>query len=313
MSKKIRGNLMLLLTAFIWGLAFVAQISGTKEIGAFTFNFSRNLVAGLSLVVLIQLWPYIIKIPLKKETKDIKKSTLIGGVICGIVLTIAMSFQQLGLTGTGATTAAKAGFITSLYIIIVPLTGIFIGKKISIKVWLCVFLATVGLYLLSITQGISIEMGDLLVLISAFFYALHILVIDYFSPRANGVKLSMIQFFVAAFLSGIVMLLIEDVSIELIFKSALPILYAGMLSSGVGYTLQIIAQKDTEATMASLIMSLESVFAVLAGVLILGERLSLRESVGCLIMFTAIILAQIPSRTEKVKDDTAEIGYVINE
>lgn len=313
MSKKIRGNLMLLLTAFIWGLAFVAQISGTKEIGAFTFNFSRNLVAGLSLVVLIQLWPYIIKIPLKKETKDIKKSTLIGGVICGIVLTIAMSFQQLGLTGTGATTAAKAGFITSLYIIIVPLTGIFIGKKISIKVWLCVFLATVGLYLLSITQGISIEMGDLLVLISAFFYALHILVIDYFSPRANGVKLSMIQFFVAAFLSGIVMLLIEDVSIELIFKSALPILYAGMLSSGVGYTLQIIAQKDTEATMASLIMSLESVFAVLAGVLILGERLSLRESIGCLIMFTAIILAQIPSRSEKAKNDTAEVGYVINE
>lgn len=312
MSKKIRANLMLLLTAFIWGLAFVAQISGAKEIGAFTFNFARNIVAGFSLLLLLQIWPYIMKRPIEKQTNNMKKSTLLGGVICGLVLMLGMSFQQLGLTGIHATTAGKAGFITALYIVLVPLTGIFIGKKISLKIWLCVLLATLGLYLLSIKQGFSIQIGDLLVLISAFFYALHILVIDYFSPKADGVKLSMIQFFVAALLSGLVMIFVEEFSLALILKSSIPILYAGMLSSGVGYTLQIIAQKDTEPAMASLIMSLESVFAVLAGVLILGERLTLKESIGCIIMFAAIMLAQIPSKAEKT-EETALNPKFINE
>lgn len=299
MSRKIRGNLMLLLTAFIWGLAFVAQISGAKEIGAFTFNFSRNIVAGFSLLVLIWLWPYIMKKPKEKESQAINKSTIIGGVICGITLTIAMSFQQLGLSGARATTAGKGGFITALYIVIVPLAGIFIGKKVKLKTWLCVLLATIGLYLLSIEEGFSIQIGDLLVLISAFFYALHILVIDNFSPKSNGVKLSMIQFFVAAIISGIIMIMIEEVSFGSILNSIIPILYAGMFSSGIGYTLQIVAQKDTDPTMASLILSLESVFAVLAGVVILGERLSLRETIGCIIMFLAIVLAQIPSRPRR--------------
>lgn len=289
---------MLLLTAFIWGFAFVAQISGSQTIGAFTFNFSRNLVAGFSLLILIQIWPYIMKKPMAKDTEKIKNSTIIGGIICGTVLTVAMSFQQLGLSGSNATTAGKAGFITALYIVLVPLTGIFIGKKINIRIWLCVCLATLGLYLLSINRGFSIQIGDLLVLISAFFYALHILVIDYFSPRANGVKLSMVQFFIAALLSGTIMLFIEDLSWNNILNSAIPILYAGMFSSAIGYTLQIVAQKDTDPTMASLIMSLESVFAVLAGAIILGERLSLREAIGCAIMFLAIILAQMPSRLE---------------
>lgn len=241
------------------------------------------------------------KKPMEKETDKIKKSTMVGGVVCGIVLTVAMTFQQLGLSGGNATTAGKASFITALYIVLVPLTGVFIGKRISVRIWICVFLAIIGLYLLSIKQGFSIQIGDLLVLTSAFFYALHILVIDYFSPKAKGVKLSMIQFFVATFLSGTVMLLIEEISWDFLLRSAIPILYAGMLSSGVGYTLQIIAQKDTEPTMASLIMSLESVFAVLAGAMILGERLSLREGVGCIIMFVAIMLAQIPSRAEIIK------------
>ncbi len=295
MSKKMRGNLMLLFTAFIWGASFVAQISGTKTIGTFTFNFSRNVVASFSLFVLIQLWPYIMKTPMKKETDKIKKYTIWGGLACGTVLTFAMSFQQLGLTGPNATTAGKAGFITALYIVLVPLTGIFIGKKISIKTWACVFLATIGLYLLSIKQGFSIQSGDLLVLVSAFFYALHILIIDYFSPKSNGVKLSMIQFIMAAFLSGIIMLIVEDVVWMDVFDSVIPILYEGMFTSGVGFTLQIIAQKDTEPTMASLILSLESVFAVLAGAIILGERLSSREAIGATIMFVAIVLAQIPS------------------
>lgn len=301
MTRKMRGNLMLLFTAFIWGASFVAQISGTKEIGVFTFNFSRNIVAGFSLLILLQLWPYIMKNPVKKETEGVKKYNIMGGIACGIVLTMAMTFQQVGLTGPNATTAGKAGFITALYIVLVPLTGIFIGKKISLKTWLCVFLATIGLYLLSIKQGFSIQIGDLMVLISAFFYALHILIIDYFSPKANGVKMSMIQFFVAAILSGLVMLIVEDIVWADILSSAIPILYAGMMSSAVGFTLQIIAQKDTEPTMASLILSLESVFAVLAGAVILGERLSLREAIGCLIMLVAIMLAQIPSKAERAE------------
>lgn len=301
MSKKVLGNLMLLLTSFIWGLSFVAQISGTKEIGAFTFNFSRNIVAGFSLLILIRIWPYIMKKPIKEETKDIKKSTIRGGIACGMALTVAMSFQQMGLSGPNATTAGKAGFITALYIVLVPLTGIFIGKKISIRVWICVFLATIGLYLLSINQGFYIQIGDLMVLVSAFFYALHILIIDYFSPKANGLRLSMIQFFVAAFLSAIVMLVIEDIVWSDILSSAIPILYAGMISSGIGYTLQIIAQKDTDPTMASLILSLESVFAVLAGAVILGERLNLREGFGSIIMLVAIMLAQLPSKVQRVE------------
>lgn len=301
MSRKMRGNLMLLFTAFIWGISFVAQISGTKEIEAFTFNFSRNIVAGFSLLALIQFWPYIMKKPMNKDTEKMKRATIMGGVACGVALTVAMSFQQLGLSGANPTTAGKAGFITALYIILVPLTGIFIGKRISIRIWLYVFLATTGLYLLSIKQGFSIQIGDLLVLVSAFFYALHILIIDHFSPKSNGVKLSMIQFFVAAFLSGIAMLLIEEVIWNNVLSSAVPILYAGMISSGVGYTLQIIGQKDTDPTMASLILSLESVFAVLAGAVILGERFNLREGIGCIIMFIAIILAQIPSKSQRKK------------
>lgn len=295
MSKKLRGNLMLLFTAFIWGASFVAQITGTKEIGPFTFNFFRNIVASFSLFILIQFWPYIMKSPLKKMSDEMRKSTIIGGIACGIALTFAMSFQQLGLTGANATTAGKAGFITALYIILVPLAGIFIGKKINIKTWACIFLATSGLYSLSIKQGLSIQSGDLLVLGSAFFYALHILIIDYYSPKSNGVKLSIIQFMVVAVISGIIMLLVENIVWRDVLDSAIPILYAGMISSGIGYTFQIIGQKDTNPTMASLILSLESVFAVLAGAMILGERLSTREASGCITMFIAIVLAQTPS------------------
>lgn len=301
MSKKMRGNLMLMLTALIWGTSFVAQKSGTEEIGTFTFNFSRNIVAGISLLILIKIWPYIMRSPLKKETEEVKRTTIIGGIACGIVLTVAMSFQQLGLTGPDATTAGKAGFITTLYIVLVPLAGIFIGKKINIKTWVGVFLATIGLYLLSIQQGFYIQPGDFMVFISAFFYALHILIIDHFSPKTNGVKLSMIQFFIAALLSGILMVFVEDVVWKDVLATAIPILYAGMISSGIGFTLQIIGQRDTEPTIASLILSLEAVFAVMAGAIFLGERLSLREAIGTSIMLIAIILVQIPSRAERVK------------
>lgn len=296
MKKKSRGNLILLITSIIWGTAFVAQVSGAREIGPFTFNFFRNVIAGGSLFVLIKLWPFITRKPLVEDSTVSKKDTLKGGILCGIVLMGGMSFQQLGLSGAHATSAGKAGFITALYIILVPLTGIFIKKHISARLWLCVILATIGLYLLSVQEGLSIAFGDFLVLISALFYALHILVIDHFSDRVNGVKMSMVQFFVAAILSGILMGLLEEVSLDQVRGGLIPIIYAGFFSSCIGYTFQIIGQRDTDPTMASLILSLESVFAVIAGVLILNEKLSLREAIGCLIMFMAIVLAQLPDR-----------------
>nr|WP_255702423.1 DMT family transporter [Peptoniphilus sp. KCTC 25270] len=289
----MRGNLMLTLTAFIWGTAFVAQISGGDHIGPFAFNFSRNIIATLFLFILIQVWPMIMKRPIDVETEEMKRPTLIGGIACGVILTAAMAFQQVGIVYT---TAGKAGFITSLYIVLVPLAGIFLGKRIGFRIWFCVALAAVGLYMLSIKAGFTMQFGDLLILICAFCYTLHILVIDYFSPKSHGTKLSMIQFLVAGILSGIIMLFLEDISMENVMNAAIPILYTGVLSSGVGYTFQILAQKDTDPTTASLLMSLESVFAVLAGAVLLGERLSIREGMGCILMFVAIILAQIPMK-----------------
>lgn len=298
MKSSLRGNILLLITAFIWGFAFVAQKSGTS-IGAFTFNFSRNVVAGVFLLLVVLLIPKLFP-KMNQEQNENPKLLLQGGIACGAVLFLSMSLQQIGLAYT---TAGKSGFITALYIIIVPLLGIFIGKRVSLRMWICVFMAAVGLYLLSINKdvGFKISKGDFFVLLCAFGFALHILVIDYFSPKVNGIKMSCIQFFVAAILSGIVMLLFEKFQWSDVKEVLFPIFFAGVMSSGFGFTFQIIAQKDTHPTIASLIMSLESVFAVLGGALLLGERLTTRELIGCIIMFIAIILAQIPEKKKREK------------
>ncbi|MDO5301382.1 MAG: DMT family transporter [Tissierellia bacterium] len=299
MSKTLRSNLMLLITAMIWGAAFVAQVSGMDHLGTFTFNFCRNIIAGVTLLLVLYFWPKIFGKPLEPVDPSKRKSTIRGGVACGAALFFAMSFQQLGIQ-FGAT-AGKAGFITALYIIIVPLLGIFLGKKVGLRLWACVALGAVGLYLLTMRgDSLRMNLGDFLILICAVLYSGHILVIDHYSPKSNGVAMSMIQFFVAAVLSAIVMIFAEKVSWEAIVNGALPILYAGVLSSGVGYTFQILVQKDTDPTIASLLMSLESVFAVLAGALLLGERLTSREAIGCIIMFAAIVIAQLPSRKKAV-------------
>ncbi|MEG0829452.1 MAG: DMT family transporter [Anaerovoracaceae bacterium] len=301
MTHKLRGNLMLLLTAIIWGSSFVAQRAGMDSIGPFTFNGLRSILGGLVLIPVIFLMMKINK-PVgeeKKRTLEEKKASrktlIIGGISCGIALFIASSLQQMGLVHT---TAGKAGFITALYIVLVPILGLFIGKRVRPIVWICVLLAVVGLYLLCISDGFSIGKGDLLVIACAVVFSIHILIIDHFSPKVDGVTMSCIQFFVCGIISIVPMFALETPNLASIMECWLPICYAGILSCGVAYTLQIVAQKNTDPTIASLLLSLESVFAVIAGVIILHEHISSKELMGCAIMFIAIILAQVPSKAE---------------
>lgn len=290
MSKRMQGNIMLLITAMIWGSAFVAQSKGMEYIGPFTFNVMRNFIGGIVLLPVIALFSRGKKYE-PEEKKQLNKNTLIGGVCCGLVLFLASSFQQYGLVHT---TAGKAGFITALYIVIVPLLGVFMGKRVPKIIWGCVALAIAGFWLLCIKEGFTVGLGDLMVLICALFYSVHIVTIDHFSPKVDGVKMSCIQFFTAGVVSIIPMLLWEEPQASAIMDAIWTILYAGVLSSGVAYTFQIIAQRHTEPTVATLLMSLESVFAALSGWLILNERLLPRELLGCALVFIAVILAQIP-------------------
>lgn len=219
-----------------------------------------------------------------------------GGLCCGVILTLSTSLQQIGIKYTSA---GKAGFITALYILIVPLLGMLLGKKVGIRTWIGVALAVVGMYLLCIKEGFSISYGDFMVLLCALVFSLHILAVDYFSPRVDGIRLSCIQFFVCGCISAFPMLLWEQPEISQIIQAWQPLVYAGVLSSGVAYTLQIVTQKHLNPTVASLLMSLESVFAVLTGWLVLNERLSPKELLGCVLVFTAIILAQLPQKQKK--------------
>ena len=297
MGKKLQGTMMLLLTALIWGSSFVAQRAGMEYIGPFTFNGIRSLIGGLVLIPVIFLFSKEKNAELTEaEKKAGKKTLLLGGILCGIVLFAASSLQQIGMVYT---TAGKAGFITALYIVLVPILGVFIRKKVKPIVWLCVILAVAGLYLLCMTDGLSLGRGDLLVLLCAFAFSIHILVIDYFAPRTDGVALSCIQFFVCGILSLFPMFLAETPVWFAILDCWIPILYAGVLSCGVAYTLQILAQKHTDPTVASLLLSLESVFAAIAGAIILHEQLAPRELAGCVLLFAAIIIAQLPSKTER--------------
>lgn len=291
---RIKGNLLLLMTALIWGLAFVAQISGMDFIGPFAFNFARNIVASITLGVFVFLRN---RQEGEQKNENTEDKTIIGGIWTGIALALAMAFQQLGIMESSA---GKAGFITALYIVIVPVLGVFIGKSVSSRKWIAVILATIGLYLLTVKQGFTINRGDILLFICAVFYSFHILVIDYFSPKSDPFKLSMIQFIVAAVVSGVFMVFFETGTWSQIVSAWIPLLYLGIMSSGVGYTVQVYAQKFTDPTSASLILSLESVFAALFGGLILGERLAAQELIGAAIMFSAIILSQLPQR-ERIK------------
>ena len=295
MSKKMRGNLMLLLTALIWGTAFVAQSAGMDHVQPFTYNGIRTLIGGLVLIPVILLFDRLKPAesrPSAEEQRVINKNSLLGGVCCGVVLCVASCFQQFGVS---MTTAGKAGFITALYIIIVPLMGVFIKKKIPKIIWLCVAIAVAGFYLLCVKEGFSIGTGDLLVLCCAFFFSIHIMVIDHFTAgKVDGVRMSCVQFLVAGIMAIVLMFLFEEPTLASVWNARVSILYAGVMSCGVAYTLQILGQKDTDPTTATLLMSLESVFAALSGWVLLHESLSLKEIFGCALVFVAVILAQIP-------------------
>ena len=298
MNKFIlRQSLLLLLTATIWGVAFVAQSVGMDYVGPFTFNVMRSIIGGVVLLPCIAL---LGKINGKSNTEAAKKmdgkerkTLFIGGIACGVLLCIASNLQQFGIMYTSV---GKAGFITAMYIVVVPVLGIFLRKKVSGKVWCGVGIAVAGLYLLCMKEsGFSVQKGDFLLMLCALAFSLHILVIDYFSPKADGVKLSCIQFFTCGILSGVGMVLTEKPQLTSILAAWMPILYAGVMSCGVAYTLQIIGQKGLNPATASLLMSLESVFSVLAGWILLHQALSARELSGCILMFAAIVLVQLPN------------------
>lgn len=301
-TEGIRNSFLLLLTAIIWGSAFVAQSVGMDYVEPFTFTFARSILGGIVLLPCVLLLKKIAsRESAEARVKKIKitKSEWLGGICCGIALFAASNFQQIGITHT---TVGKAGFITALYVVIVPILGLFMKKRVSFLIWICVALSVVGLYLLCMPQGgFALAYGDLLVLICAVLFSFHIMIIDYFSPKGNGVVISCIQFFVCGVLSGIVMLFMEHPSFGNIMEAKWSILYAGVLSSGVAYTLQVVAQRGVNPTVASLILCLESVVAVLAGWMILGDKLTTRELIGCIFMFVAIVLAQLPTPKKERK------------
>ncbi len=286
----LRQSMILFMAAAIWGFAFVAQSVGMDYVGPYTFVTARNVVA---LAVLLP-WVAAARRQRKKggQRRSGRRSLIYGGVCCGICLFAASALQQFGMKYT---TVGKAGFITAMYIVLVPVFGIFAKKKTGVKVWIAVAAALAGLYLLCMTKGdFQLQKGDVCILGCAAVFALHILVVDHFSPLVDGVELSCVQFAVNAVLGTVLMLLLEQPRMADLLAAWLPIVYAGALSSGVGYTFQIIGQKGMNPTVASLILSLESVISVLAGWLLLHQALTARELAGCALVFAAIILVQLP-------------------
>lgn len=321
---QIRNSLLLLLTAAIWGVAFVAQSVGMDYVGPLTFNCVRSLLGGIVLIPCIWFLDRLrVSAPeesrkmrqdiFQKENVSDRTKLLTGGLVCGILLCLATNFQQVGIAYT---TVGKAGFITAFYIIIVPLLGLFFHRKCGLTVWIGVFLALAGLYCLCITDTsvlseaermiswLPVGKGDFLVFIGALLFSLHIMAIDHFTEQVDGVKMSCIQFWVCGILSGIGMFLTEEPHMAEILTAWQPIAYAGILSCGVAYTLQIVGQKGMNPTVAALILSLESVISVLAGLVLLGQQMTVRESLGCILMFAAIVLAQIPQRKKEYENSS---------
>lgn len=310
--RQLGNGTLLLLTALIWGVAFVAQCVGMDYIGPFTFNCIRFLIGGVVLLPVIAVMHKkkrgvkeqnnVQEETAQKETdqasKEYRRNTILGGICCGFFLCMGSTFQQFGIIQTSV---GKAGFITALYIVIVPLLGVFFKKKINGLLLIATGIALCGFYFLCISEKTGINQGDLLLLVCSVLFSFHILVIDYFSPKGDAVQISCIQFFTSGVISAIGMLLFEKPDLAAILTAYIPILYAGIMSCGVAYTLQIVGQKNMNPTVASLILCLESVFSVLAGWLILGQKLSLRETIGCILVFCAVILAQLPMRAKKQK------------
>lgn len=298
---RLRANLLLLLTAVIWGFAFVAQRSGMEHVGPFTFNAIRFLIGALALI------PLMTSLDRRREARVVvplrDRSLLIGGLLAGFVIFAAATLQQVGIVYT---TAGKAGFITSLYVVLVPVLGLALGHRPSAAVWVGATLAAIGLYFLTIQEGLTIAWGDLLVLIGAFLWAGHVLLIGHLSPGTDPVKLAFLQFMACAALSAVAAALSETVTADAVRAALVPILYAGIMSVGVGYTLQVVAQGYTRPADTAIILSLEAVFAVVGGWILLGEELSLRALFGCGLMLAGILISQILGKPE---DAAVEISH----
>jgi drug/metabolite transporter (DMT)-like permease len=287
----MKSNILLLITATIWGFAFVAQRAGMEFVGPFTFNAIRFALGGISLTPLLLL-------NRKRKFKQSNSSLLqnkyyvLGGISAGIILFLGSTFQQTGIVYT---TAGKAGFITGLYIIIVPVFGLIFKQQTSFGTWIGAAIAVAGLYLLSIKEGLSIELGDLLVLISAFFWASHVILIGFISSKTDPIQLAFFQFLICSFLSLIAAVITEVSTIQNIMDASMPILYAGICSVGIAYTLQVVAQREAHPSHAAIIMSLEAVFAVIGGWLVLGEIIPMKGLIGCALMLAGMIFSQLSS------------------
>lgn len=307
---QVKGVVLLLITALIWGVSFVSQSVGMELVEGFTFSGIRTFLGAIVLL------PFIIVRDRnknkkmndveQKENKRLNKKTLCSGIILGIVFCTASNFQQFAFNYSSS---GKIAFITAIYMFFVPLLGLFFKKRVPCMTWICVIIGFIGLYFLCIDPrnlGV-INKGDILAFVCAILFAIHILMIERYAPDVDGMKLSCIQFFVSGVISCVLMFIFETPEISAIKNAAIPLLYSGVLSCSLAYTLQIIGQKYTEATVASLLMSMESVFAVLAAAVILNEMLSGREIAGCVIMFIAIILSQFSGIIGSEKTKVAEL------
>lgn len=292
-----RSNLLLILASIIWGCAFVAQNVGMNYIGPWTFSTIRFLIAGFSLLAIIPILDKKRTHVIRPKTKGEKQKLLLGSVLCGLALSIGSIVQQIAML---TVPVAKAGFLTTLYVLFVPIITLLFGKKIPLKVWIGITMALFGLYLLSMAGNLAIGIGEIFLILAAFLFAIHIIIIGHFSTRVDPVRLSCGQLLIGGFATVIPMLVIEKPTIGAIVAAYIPLLYTGIFSSCVAYTLQIFAQKEANPTIAGMLLSLESVFAALAGYLILNQVLNTRELIGCVLIFIAIVIAQLPDRSDMV-------------
>lgn len=298
MNRNFKGNLLLILAALLWGVSFVMQDKAGAVLSPFTINAIRSIIGSVVLIPVILIFSKKNGRPFFEKNAEDRKDLLCAGVLCGIFLCIATNFQQFGiiLYPEEAAASGRSGFITALYVILVPVFGIFMKKKVGFTVWIGVFLAVIGMCLLCLSQGISnIYIGDLIVLCCAFAFTMQIICIDKYADRVDGIMLSSLQFFVCGIMSFVLMFIFEEPSLAQINEALPYILYLGVVSCGIAYTLQILGQQHSKnPTVASILMSLESVFAAISGAIIMSERFSLRETSGCIIMFAAIVFAQLP-------------------
>lgn len=313
MSKRTKSTILLFITAFIWGSAFVAQKMG-GEIGAFTYNGIRTLLGGLVLVPLIVMSDRAdsgAQSMTRQEKREEMKILLVAGILCGLTHFAASTFQQFGVAYTSA---SKSGFITSLYAVLIPIFSLVIGKKVRPIIWGSAVLSVAGLYLISLKGGqLTFQKGDILTLLCAVFFAFQLMLIGHYAPKVNGIKLSSIQFIISGILGVVCMFIFEHPQLSMILPAWKAIAYGGIMSTGVGYTLEILGQKHVPAAEASLILCLESVFSALTGIALLHEHLTTVELTGCGLIFIAVVLSQLPSKNSLARPDTSMKNEASNE